>query len=87
MDIEALKFKNDVFAAFKNYRALHKKQSGCQLNVFHTDGGEEYMREYNEYFKENSIIHNVTALYSPKQNGKAERVNSTIMGPVWAILA
>ncbi len=45
------------------------------------------MEEFDDYFKENGISHEVTAPYSPKENRKAEKVNRTIMGPVRAILA
>ena len=87
IDIEAFKFKDDALAAFKNYKALHEKQSGCQLKVLYTDGGGEYMGEFDNYLKENGITHEVTAFYSPEQNGKVERVNRTIIGSVRAILA
>ncbi len=87
IDIEPLKFKDDALAAFQNYKALREKKSGYLLKIFHTDGGGEYMREFDDCFKENGISHEVTAPYSPEQNGKAERVNRTIMGPVRAIFA
>ena len=87
IDVEPLKYKDDALAAFKNYKALREKQSGCQLKVLHTDGGGVYVGEFDDYLKENGITHEVTAPYSPEQNGKAERVNRTIMGPVRAILA
>ena len=87
IDIEAFKFKNDVFVTFKNYKALCEKQSGCQLKVLHTDGGGEYIGEFNDYVKENGIAYEVTTPYLPKQNGKAEKINRTIMGLVRAILA
>ncbi len=45
------------------------------------------MGEFYDYLKENGIIHEVTTFYSLEQNRKAKRVNHTIMGPVWAILA
>ncbi len=37
IDIESLKFKDETLAAFKNYKALYEKQSGCQLKMLHTD--------------------------------------------------
>ena len=40
------------------------------------------MGEFNDYFKENGISHEITVPYSPEQNGKAETVNRTIMGPI-----
>ncbi len=86
IDIEPLK-KDDALAAFKNYKALREKQSGCQLKILHADGGGEYMGEFDDCLKGNGISHEVTALYSLEQNKKAERVNRTIMGLVRAILA
>ena len=79
IDVEPLKFKDDALAAFKNYKALREKQSGCQLKVFHTDGRGEYMGEFDDYSKKTGIIHEVTIPYLPEQNGKAERANCTIM--------
>ena len=85
--MEPLKFKDDVLPTFKNYKALREKQSGYQLKVLHTDRGGEYMGEFDDYLQENGITYEVTAPYSPEQNGKAERVNRTIMCPIWAIFA
>ena len=47
INVEPLKFKDDVLAAFKNYKALQKKQSSCQLKVLYTDRGGKYMEEFN----------------------------------------
>ncbi len=87
IDIKPINFKDDAVAAFKNYKALLEKQSGCQLKIFHTNGEGEYMGEFDDCLKENGINHEVTALYLTKQNGKADRVNCTIMGFVWALVA
>lgn len=87
IDIELLKFKDDGVVAFKNFRALCEKQSDCQLKIFHIDGEWEYMEGFDNYFKENDINHEVTAVYSPEQNDKAERINRTIQGLDRAILA
>ena len=57
IDIEPLKFKDGALAAFKNYKALREKQSGCQLKVLHTDGGGEYMGKFDDYLKESGISH------------------------------
>ena len=82
INVELLKYKDNGLAVFKNYKALQKKQSDCQLKVLHIDRGGEYVREYDNYLKENSITHEVIDSYSPKQNGKVERVNRTIMSSV-----
>ena len=45
------------------------------------------MGEFDDYLKENGVSYEITAPYSSEQNGKAKRVNCTIMGPIRAILA
>ena len=45
------------------------------------------MGEFDDYFKENSITHEVTAPYLPEQNGKVKKANQIIMGPIKAIFA
>lgn len=84
--MELLKFKDDTLVAFKNYRALYKKQSGCQLKIFYTDGGAEYIKEFDDYLKENDIAYKVIASYLLKQNQKTERVNQIIIGLIRVIL-
>ncbi len=74
IEIEPLKFKDDALAAMKNYKALREKQSGCQLKILYTDGGGEYMREFDDCLKGNDMSHDVTALYSPEQNRKEKGV-------------
>lgn len=66
IDVEPFKFKDDALPTFKNYKALCEKQSDCQLKVFHTDRGGEYMREFDDYLKENGITNEVTTPYSPE---------------------
>ena len=48
----SLKYKDDVLVTLKDYKVLCEKQSGCQLKVLHTDGGKEYMGEFDDYLKE-----------------------------------
>lgn len=66
INIKALKFKDNILAIFKNYKALHKEQSSCQLIVLHTDGRSEYMGELDHYLKKNDITHKVVTSYSPE---------------------
>ncbi len=80
IDIEPPKFKNDAVAAFKNYKALCKKESGSHLKIFHTDGGGEYMEAFDDFLKENGRSHEVNISYPLEQNGEAEGVNRTILG-------
>ncbi|KAK8918644.1 hypothetical protein KSP39_PZI022152 [Platanthera zijinensis] len=56
------------------------KESGQPLKVLRTDRGGEYTSWlFDSFCKENVISHQLTAAYSPQQNGVAERKNLTIM--------
>lgn len=74
IDIKPIKFKDDALATFK------------KLKVLQTNRGRKFRGKFDDYFQENGISHEVTAPYSPEQNGKADRVN-TIIRLVGAILA
>ncbi|KAK8921048.1 hypothetical protein KSP39_PZI020906 [Platanthera zijinensis] len=59
---------------------MAEKESGQPLKVLRTDRGGEYTsRLFDSFCKENEISHQLTAAYSPQQNGVAERKNLTIM--------
>lgn len=40
------------------------------------------MGEFDDYFQEEGVSYEVTALYSSEQNEKRKRVNHIIIGPV-----
>ncbi|KAK8934097.1 hypothetical protein KSP39_PZI014574 [Platanthera zijinensis] len=75
-----LKEKSEVFDKFREFKAMAEKESGQPLKVLRTDRGGEYTsRLFDSFCKENGISHQLTAAYSPQQNGVAERKNLTIM--------
>ena len=52
-----------------------------------SDNGTEYVNGTLErFFKKNGIVHETTAPYTPQQNGKAERLNRTLVEKVRAML-
>ncbi|KAK2388316.1 hypothetical protein QL285_062010 [Trifolium repens] len=72
--------KSDAFEVFKRFKTLVEKQSDKSLKVLRTDGGGEYTStEFENYCKEQGIIHEVTAPYTPQHNGLAERRNRSIL--------
>jgi len=50
------------------------------LKTLRIDHGGEYVGgEFEAFLKKNDIRHQLTARYTPQQNGVAERKNRTIM--------
>ncbi|KAK8938725.1 hypothetical protein KSP39_PZI011095 [Platanthera zijinensis] len=75
-----LKEKSEALDKFREFKAMAEKESGQPLKVLRTDRGGEYTsRLFDNFCKENGISHQLTAAYSPQQNGVVERKNLTIM--------
>lgn len=55
------------------------------LRAYH--GGEFTSNEFKEYCRENGIKRQLTTVYTPQQNGVAERKNRTVMNMVRCLLA
>lgn len=75
-----LKKKSEVSKRFKEFKILVEKQTGKCVKTLRTDNGTEYCNEaMDDFLKKNGIVHQVSAPYTPEQNGKAERMNRTII--------
>eukprot|EP01018_Ginkgo_biloba_P029752 Gb_40566 [translate_table: standard] len=75
-----LKQKSEAFKFFKHYKTMVEKQSRYYLKVLRTNrGGEFTSREFSDYCNNHGIKRQLTAAYTPQQNGVAERKNRTIM--------
>ena len=62
-------------------------QSGYNLCVVRTDNGGEYIsNDLARYFRARGIEHQTTVAYTPQQNGKAERLNRTLLDRMRAML-
>ena len=50
-----------------------EKSSGMKVKVLCADNGGEYMsKEFEEYLTKHGILHELTVLKTPQQNGIAE---------------
>lgn len=75
-----LKFKSEAFEQFVKFKSLVEKQKGSNLKILRTDrGGEFSSGEFNQYCEKHGIHKELTAPYTPEQNGVAERKNRTIV--------
>jgi transposase InsO family protein len=57
-----------------------ENQSGCKIQAVRSDNGKEYTSAgFNMFCEEAGIEHQLTAPYTPQQNGVSERRNMYIM--------
>ena len=74
-----LKDKSDVFEAFSKYVTMAERQTGKKLKILRSDNGTEYVnKKFKDYCSRNGVIHQTTMVYTPQQNGIAERLNRTL---------
>ncbi|XP_043805248.1 uncharacterized protein LOC122721479 [Manihot esculenta] len=73
-------FKSEVAGVFWNFKNWIEKQSGCKIQTLKSDNGKEYTSAtFSKYYEEAGINHQLTAPYTPQQNGVSERKNRTVM--------
>lgn len=83
-----LQEKSDAFAAFKTFKSLVEKETGMSIKILRSDRGGEYnSHEFMDFCKEHGIQKQLTAAYTPQQNGISERKNRTILNVVRSILS
>ena len=81
-----LQHKSDAFEAFKQYKTLAKTQKGVKIRTLRFDRGREFrLEEFSSYCPEHGIKRQLTAPYSPQQNGAVERKNMTVLSMVQVI--
>ncbi|GKA82599.1 zinc finger, CCHC-type containing protein [Tanacetum coccineum] len=72
--------KDQTFSTFKEFRQKIEMEMRMKLRMLRTDrGGEFTSNEFTKYCKENGIARQLTAPYSPQQNGVVERRNRTVL--------
>jgi len=78
-----LQEKSKAFATFKSFKALVEKEASCQIKALRTDrGGEFISHEFVKFCEIHGIKRQLTAAYSPQQNGVCEHKNRTILNMV-----
>lgn len=75
-----LKSKAETVERIKDFLAKAKNHLGRDIKILRTDNGLEYMnREVTNMLTEKGIQHQRTVIYTPEQNGAAERENRTLV--------
>jgi hypothetical protein len=76
--------KSEAFDFFKSYKARVEKETGTCILAVRTDRGGEFTSQ--EFINFCEIHGQLTAAYTPQQNGVVERKNRTIMNMVRSML-
>ena len=75
--------KSEAIEAFKRFKARVEKEIEKDIQCLRTDRGGEYTsNEFANMCESNGIKRQLTASYTPHQNGVSERRNRTIMNMV-----
>lgn len=75
-----------LLAVMQQWLAEAERQAGTQLKTLRTDNGTEFQGEVGEWVREKGIQRQLTAPYSPQQNGKVERWHQTMRAGISSVL-
>jgi len=82
-----MKYKSEVVGIFWRVKKNIENQSRCRIQVIRSNNGKEYASlEFKLYCEDVGIEHQLTASYTPEQNGVSERKNGYIMEMVRCML-
>ncbi|SGZ30851.1 BQ5605_C046g12244 [Microbotryum silenes-dioicae] len=84
----AIDHKSDIFPTFQTWLAEVELETDARLRILRTDNGGEYRSNaFTEFCQSRGIRRQYSIPYTPQQNGRAERVNLSIVEGVLALLA
>ena len=76
-----LKLKDQTLLNIKAFVLMTEKQTSLKIKFFHLDRGSEFMLDkYTKFLQEQGITCEMSAPYTPQQNGVAEYMNQTLLG-------
>ena len=82
-----LQCKSDALETFKHFKNLAETEKGMKVKTLRSDrGGEFTSDEFTNFCLKHGIKRQLTAPYSPQQNGVVERKNRTVVSMVRAML-
>jgi transposase InsO family protein len=87
MWLSVMSTKDQAAAAIKAFQERTEAESGLKLGVLRTDRGGEFTSvEFAEYCAAEGVRRQLTAPYSPQQNGVVERRNGTVVATARSML-
>ena len=82
-----MKSKSDVFAKFKEFVLLMENLTEKKVKTLRSDNGGQYTSiEFQQFCTEHGIKRELTVPMTTEQNGKAERMNRTVIESTRAML-
>ena len=78
--VYVLKYKDQVFSKFKEWKTLVENQSGKKVKKLRTYNGLEFCNQlFDSYCANEGIARHKIVRLTPQQNGLAKRMNTTLM--------
>lgn len=75
-----LKNKSEVKKKLENFITLAERETGYKVKALRSDNGLEFLnKEIKELLENRGIRHQRSVVYTPQQNGRAERENRTLV--------
>lgn len=82
-----LKGKNEVLDKFREFVSMCEVKFNSKIAKLRCDNGGEYIsKDFKSFCKEKGIVLDYTVIYTPQQNGKAERKNRSLVERSRAII-
>ncbi|RDX88508.1 hypothetical protein CR513_29887, partial [Mucuna pruriens] len=82
-----MKHKSEVCQIFVDFFCLVKNQFGKSIKRLWLDNGTEFVNlEFSKFLKDNGVIHELTCVNTPQQNGVVERKNHHLLEVSRALL-
>ena len=85
-EVICVKNKSDVAAVVIERLTEWERQTEHKLKVLRTDHGTEYMGALKRWCRRKGVVRQLSAPRTPKQNGRAERYNRTVLERMRAML-
>jgi transposase InsO family protein len=75
-----IKLMSEALDVFRKFQGLNREKCDKTIKILRTDGGGEYTsKEFEAFYINQGIVHEVTTPYTPQHNGLAERRNMTLI--------
>ena len=79
--------KSEVEGIFKNFYNMIETQFDTKISILHSDNGPEYFKQtLGHFLHEKGIFHQTSCVYTPQQNGIAERKNRHLLEVARALM-